>query len=69
MLIVVVAVGGEMFKIIVTFKVDPFLLQQMDTTAQRLRITRSELIRRAVVYYLVAIETDKTLEEAMRVEQ
>ena len=55
--------------IIVSFKLDSFLLEQMDLVAQRLRITRSELIRRAIVYYLVAVETDKTLEEAMRVEQ
>lgn len=58
-----------MYKIIITFKVDPLLLQQMDITAQMLRITRSELIRRAIVYYLVAVETNKTLEEVMRVEQ
>jgi metal-responsive CopG/Arc/MetJ family transcriptional regulator len=59
----VVVVGMKMFRIIITFKVDPFLLEQMDITAQRLRITRSELIRRAIVYYLAA--TDKALEEAM----
>jgi metal-responsive CopG/Arc/MetJ family transcriptional regulator len=62
---VVVVVVGEAFKIIITFKVNHFLLEQMDIAAQKLRITRSELIRRAIVYYLAAVEMDKILKEAI----
>jgi len=52
-----------MFKTIVTFKMDSFLLEQMDTTAQKLGITRSELIRRAIVYYLAALNVSEMLGE------
>jgi len=51
--------------IIVSFKLDSFLLEQMDLVAQRLHISRSELIRRAIVYYLAAVELDKILREAI----
>jgi len=38
--------------VIVTFKVDRELLNQMDIAAQRLGITRSELIRQAIINYI-----------------
>ena len=59
----------EAFKVIITFKVNPFLVEQMDMVAQKLGVTRSELIRRAIKFYLVAIEMDKILKKAMSVDQ
>lgn len=68
-MLVVVAVVREAFKVIITFKVNPFLVEQMDMVAQKLGVTRSELIRRAIKFYLVAIEMDKILKKAMSVDQ
>jgi len=69
-MLVVVAVVREAFKVIITFKVNPFLVEQMDMVAQKLGVTRSELIRRAVVYYLAVVDMDKKiLREAMSVDQ
>lgn len=50
---------------IITFKIDPYLLEAMDLAAQRLRITRSELIRRAITYYLAALDVNKMIEEVI----
>jgi metal-responsive CopG/Arc/MetJ family transcriptional regulator len=50
---------------IITFKVDPYLLEAMDLAAQKLRITRSELIRRAITYYLAAIDVSEMIEEVI----
>jgi metal-responsive CopG/Arc/MetJ family transcriptional regulator len=57
------------FKIIITFKVDPFLLEQMDMASQKLRITRSELIRRAVVSYITTLYRDGRLQSITNLEE
>jgi metal-responsive CopG/Arc/MetJ family transcriptional regulator len=52
-------------EVIITFKVEPYLLEQMDMAAQKLGITRSELIRRAITYYLAAIDVSEMIEEVI----
>ena len=37
---------------IVTFKIDPMTLELVDAAARKLRVTRSELIRNALLHYL-----------------
>lgn len=37
---------------VVTFKVDEFLLEELDRAAKSLGITRSEVIREALINYL-----------------
>jgi metal-responsive CopG/Arc/MetJ family transcriptional regulator len=43
---------GKIDIVIVTFKVHRELLNQMDIAAQKLGITRSELIRQAITNYI-----------------
>jgi hypothetical protein len=50
-----------MGKIIQTFKVDEELLNKMFIASQKLGITKSELIRRAIVYYLIAMNINEVM--------
>jgi predicted DNA-binding protein len=50
-----------MGKIVQSFKVDEELLRMLFITSQKLGITKSELIRRAIVYYLTAMDMDEVM--------
>jgi metal-responsive CopG/Arc/MetJ family transcriptional regulator len=45
-------IDGKIDIVIVTFKIRRELLNQMDIVAQKLGVTRSELIRQAITNYI-----------------
>jgi len=45
-------IDGKADIVIVTFKVHKDFLDQMDVAAQKLGVTRSELIRQAIVHFI-----------------
>ena len=49
---------------IVTFKAPYKLVSMMDLIAQQMRMTRSELIRRAVMCYILSIKYDDFMDKA-----
>jgi predicted DNA-binding protein len=50
-----------MGKVIQSFKIDEELLNKMFIASQKLGITKSELIRRAIVYYLIAMNMNEVM--------
>ena len=50
-----------MGKVVQSFKVDEELLNEILIVSQRLGITKSELIRRAIVYYLSAMNMNEVM--------
>jgi len=55
--------------IVVSFKANEELIRKMDALSHRLRITRSELIRRAVEKFIARYESRFNLEGEWRVKR
>lgn len=49
---------------VITIKIDEDLLERIDLNAQKYGISRSELIRRAVIRYLSKLESELVAEDA-----
>ena len=51
---------------VVTFKIDEELLQKLDVYALNMRLSRSDVIREAIEFYLKIVE-EKRLAEAYKI--